>query len=132
MVEVNSNAILVEPIKNRKSNELQRVYLVLLDRIKAAGIAPKKHVLDNECSDNMKKLVCETYQLKFVQSYYHCRNVAEVAIKHFKAHFISILASVDSYYPRQATPTGKAHHQSSAVSQCKSKIVSIRISFRPF
>ena len=56
MVEVNSNPILVETIKNRKSNKLQRPYHVLLDHIKdikAARIVPKKHVLDNECSDDM-------------------------------------------------------------------------------
>ena len=47
MVKVDSNAILVEPIKNRTSDKLERAYLVLLNHIKAAGIVPKKHVLDN-------------------------------------------------------------------------------------
>ena len=48
MVEVNINAVLVEPIKNRKSVKIKRAYLVLLNRIKAAKIVPKKHVLDND------------------------------------------------------------------------------------
>ena len=56
MVEVNSNVILVELIKNQTSDELQCVYLLLLDRIMTAEIVPKKHVLDNECSEDMKEL----------------------------------------------------------------------------
>ena len=75
------------------------MYLVLLNRIKAAGIVPKKHVLDNKFSDNMKKLIRETCRLKLVQPYCHRHNVAEVAIKNFKAHFISILAGVDNDFP---------------------------------
>ena len=99
MVKVDSNAILVEPIKNQTSNELERTYLVVLNRVKAAGIVPMKHVMDNECSNNMKQLIRETYRLELVQPYCHCRNVAEVAIKKFKAHFISILAGVDNDFP---------------------------------
>ena len=48
MVVIDSNAILVSPIKNRKDEELQRAYLELLHRAKEAGIAVKKYVLDNE------------------------------------------------------------------------------------
>ena len=47
----------------------------------------------------MKKLVQETCRLELVQPYCHRRNVAEVAIKNFKAHFISILAGVDDNFP---------------------------------
>ena len=99
MVKVDSNAILVEPFKNRTSNELKRAYLVLLNRVKVAGIVLKKHVLDNKCSNNMKNIVQETCRLELVQPYCLCCNVAEVAIKNFKAHFISILAGVDDDFP---------------------------------
>ncbi len=47
MVEINSNAILVEPMKSRKDAKMIQVYNVLLLRLKWAGIVPKKHVLDN-------------------------------------------------------------------------------------
>ena len=60
MFKVDSKAVLVELINNRTSDELERTYLVLLNRIKVVVIIPKKHSLDNECSDNMKKLIRKT------------------------------------------------------------------------
>ncbi len=48
LVEINSNAILVEPMKSRKDAEIILAYNALLLRLKRAGIIPKKHVLDNE------------------------------------------------------------------------------------
>jgi hypothetical protein len=54
MVEINSNAILVEPMKSRKDEEMIRMYNTLLLRLKQAGIVPKKHILDNKLSENMK------------------------------------------------------------------------------
>ena len=84
---------------------MYRAYLVLLQRIKDAGIVPKKHILDNECSNSMKKLIQETCQLELVQPYCHRQNVAEVAIKNFKAHFISILAGGVQDWVRVAGPS---------------------------
>ena len=60
MVEINSNAILVEPMKSRKDEEMIRAYNALLLRLKRAGIVPKKHILDNKVSDNMKNHICDT------------------------------------------------------------------------
>ena len=57
MVEIDSNAVLVEPLTSRKDAELTRAYLHLLQRLKRAGVAPKKHVLDNKVSDAMKDLI---------------------------------------------------------------------------
>ena len=48
IVEVNSNAILVEPMASRKDAEMQRAYLALLNRIKEARFVLKKQVTDNE------------------------------------------------------------------------------------
>ncbi len=61
MVEVNSNAILVEPLKNRKDAKMiQWAYNALLLRLKRAGIIPKKHVLDYKIYENMKNHICDT------------------------------------------------------------------------
>jgi hypothetical protein len=54
MVEINSNAILVEPIMNHKNAKMIGAYNALLLQLKWAGIVPKKYVLDNEVSENMK------------------------------------------------------------------------------
>ena len=56
MVEIDSNAILVEPMKSRKDAEMVRAYKVMMARLKITGIVPKKHIMDNEVSENMKNI----------------------------------------------------------------------------
>ena len=50
LVEIDSNAVLIEPISSQQDAELLRAYRVLLLHLKRAGIIPKKNVLDNEIS----------------------------------------------------------------------------------
>ena len=57
MVEVDSNVILVEPMKSRQDDEMTRAYKHLMLRLQRAGIKPKKHVMDNEVSDRMKDTI---------------------------------------------------------------------------
>jgi hypothetical protein len=63
MVEIDSNSILVKPMKSRKDAEMIRAYDALLLRLKRAGIKPKKHALDNEVSENMKTHIRDTCKL---------------------------------------------------------------------
>jgi hypothetical protein len=42
MVEINSNAILVEPMKSRKDEEMIRAYNALLLQLKRAGICSQE------------------------------------------------------------------------------------------
>jgi hypothetical protein len=101
MVETDSNAILVEPMKSRKDEEMIRAYNALPLRLKWADIVPKKHVLDNEVSENMKNHIRNTckFDMELVPPGCHQRNTAEVAIRNFKAHFLSILADVADDFP---------------------------------
>ena len=101
LVEIDSNAILVEPMKSRKDAEMIRAYTVLLTRLKRAGIIPKKHILDNEISENMKNIIRDEckIQLELVPPGCHRRNAAEVAIRNFKSHFLSVLAGVADDFP---------------------------------
>ncbi len=101
MVEIDSNAILAEPMKSRKDEEMIRGYNALLLRLKWAGIVPKKHVLDNKVSDIMKNHICDKckFNLEFVPPGCHQRNAAKVAIRNFKAHFLSVLAGVANSFP---------------------------------
>jgi hypothetical protein len=101
MVEINSNAILVEPMKSREDEEMICAYNALLPRLKQAGIVPKKHILDNEVSENMKNHICDTCKInmELVPPGCHQRNAAEVAIRNFKAHFLSVLAGVADDFP---------------------------------
>eukprot|EP00984_Skeletonema_dohrnii_P002295 scaffold797_cov118-Skeletonema_dohrnii-CCMP3373.AAC.10 len=101
MCEVDSNAILVEPMTSRKDKEMKRAYAALLKRLKRAGVVPKKHILDNEVSESLKEMIRDDYNmtLELVPPYCHRRNVAELAIRNFKAHLLSILAGVDDDFP---------------------------------
>ena len=100
LYEYDSNAILVEPMKNRTSGEMLRAYIKLIGRLVQAGITPKHHILDNECSAEFKaqiKLFKMTYQL--VPPHDHRRNAAEKAIQIFKDHFVAILCGTDTSFP---------------------------------
>ena len=101
MVEIDSNAILVEPLKSRKDAELTRSYRTLMMRLKRAGIIPKKHILDNEVSEAMKTIIRDEYrmEMELVPPGCHRRNAAEVAIRNFKAHFLSVLAGTADDFP---------------------------------
>ena len=95
-----SNAILVEPMRNRTSGEMLAAYLKLTGRLAAAGIKPKMHVLDNECSAEFKKAIFKNgmkYQL--VPPNDHRRNVAEKEIQAFKDHFIAMLCGTAVAFP---------------------------------
>ena len=100
LVEIDSNAILVEPMKNRTSGDMIRAYLVLLGRLKRRNINPKKHILDNEASEEFKKVIKDngmTY--KMVPPDMHQSNIAKKVIQTFKDHFVAILSGVDDTFP---------------------------------
>ncbi len=101
MVEIDSDAILVEPMKNRKDAKMIRAYNTLLLRLKQAGIVPKKHVLDNEVSENMKNHIRDMCNLdmELVPPGCHRYNAAKVATCNFKAHFLRVLAGVAVNFP---------------------------------
>ena len=63
-----SNAILVEAMKNRTTGEMIRAYQVLVNRLRCAGVTPKMHSLDNECSAEFKERIKSNniqYQRRF-------------------------------------------------------------------
>ena len=102
MVKIDSNAILVEPLKSRKDPKWTRAYKSVMQRLQRAGIVPKKHILDNEISEAMKDIIKDEYkiEMELVPPGCHRRNAAEVAIRNFKAHFLSVLSgTADNFQP---------------------------------
>ncbi|KAL7534988.1 hypothetical protein ACHAWF_005018, partial [Thalassiosira exigua] len=99
--EINSSAILVEPIKSRSDEELMRAYRSIMRRLNRANVFPKKHVMDNGVSEKMKDMIRNEMkmQLELVPPGCHRQNAAEVAIRNFRAHFLSILAGVADDFP---------------------------------
>jgi hypothetical protein len=102
LVKINSNAILVEPMKSRKDAEMIRAYNALLLQLKRAGIIPKKHVLDNKVLENIKNHIRNTCKINMELVPPGClgQNAAEVAICNFKSHFLSVLAGVADDFPQ--------------------------------
>ena len=101
LVKIDSNAILIEPMTSRKDAEMIRAYNVLVQRLLAANIHPQKHGLDNEISDNIKLHIKEKYKFKLEMVPPGCPqcNAAEVAIRNFKVHFLSVLAGTADSFP---------------------------------
>ena len=101
MVEIDSNTILVDTIKNRTDAELTRAHCAMMLRLKQANIIPQKHILDNEVSNAIKNIIRDEYKMKLelVPPGCHRRNAADVAIRNFKAHLISVLAGTATSFP---------------------------------
>ena len=100
MYDYDSNAILAEPIGNRKATTILAATKKLHDILRRKGRGPQLHILDNECSDIMKTYFNNSnikYQLAAPGQ--HRTNAAERAIRTFKNHFIAGLCSVDNEFP---------------------------------
>ena len=100
LLEVDSDAILAEPLKNRTSGELTKAYKTIMDRLHKCGIKPTLHILDNECSGEFKDAI-SSYGAKhqLVPPHDHRRNIAEKAIQVFKDHFVSVLCGTAEDFP---------------------------------
>jgi hypothetical protein len=55
-----SNAILSKPVKTRQASELTQAWTALHSRLQSNSYAPDLHILDNECSDKLKKALKNT------------------------------------------------------------------------
>ena len=101
MVNIDRNTILVEPIKSRKYAELTKAYRTMMLRLRRAVIIPKKYILDNEVSESPKTIIQDEYkiQMELVPPGRHSKNAAEVAIRNFKSHFLSVLAGIAQDFP---------------------------------
>jgi hypothetical protein len=100
LIKINSNTILVKAMINHTTGEMIQAYQVLVDCLRSARVTPKMHILDNECSAKFKERIqLNNMQYQLVPPNDHRRNIAEKAIQVFKAHFISILCSVDKAFP---------------------------------
>ncbi len=100
LTKIDSDAILIEPMKNRTAGELMRAYQVLIDQLNSTGNFPKLHILDNKCSAEMKaSIMLNKMKFQLVPPHDHCRNLAEKAIQTFKDHFVAILCGTDNAFP---------------------------------
>jgi hypothetical protein len=102
LYDYDSNAILAEPIANRKATTLLAATKKMHNILRLKGRKPQTHYLDNECSDIMKDYFKQNdIQHQLVPPGQHRTNAAERAIRTFKNHVIAGLCSVDDNFPIQ-------------------------------
>jgi len=94
------NAILVEPMQNREADTIISCWKKCHDRLINNGVVTTHYILDNECSAAFKTaLKNEQVTFELVPPNQHRRNSAERAIRTFKNHFLSGIATCDPAYP---------------------------------
>jgi hypothetical protein len=98
LTKIDSDAILVEPMKNRTAGKMIRAYQTLIDRLRTASILLKLHIVDNECSQDFKDTIQHLNKMMFqlVPPHNHWRNLAEKAIRTFKDHLLPSYAGQTS------------------------------------
>ncbi len=98
-VHLDANFIFTKPMKNRMEGEMIRVSKDS-QQDESGRVGTKKTGTHKECSAAMKACIKEKgMDYKLIPPGQHRRNQAERAIQTFKAHFISILASVNNKLP---------------------------------
>jgi hypothetical protein len=63
-IHLDANYIFVEPMRSRSQEKMIRAYKKTINRMKAAGLGIRKHMLDNEASDAFKQYICQQ-QIQF-------------------------------------------------------------------
>ena len=98
---VNTNAILVSAFQSCNDQHCMAAYNSIMSSLKSKGRSVDIQVLDNEASSKYCCTIDDgcncTFQL--VPPDLHRRNIAERAIRNFKAHFLSILSDVSDPFP---------------------------------
>jgi hypothetical protein len=97
----NGNLILQQAFKTRSNKHCITTYNAIMTRLAAQGLLVDLQILDNKASAAYKYAITVTWQAKFqlVPPDMHRCNWAERAIRTFKDHFLSLLASVDASFP---------------------------------
>ena len=95
-----TNTIHATALPNRKAASIRNAWETTHKILRNHGHAPTLHILDNECSQDLKDAFLK-YNVDFqrVPPKEHRTNAAERAIRTFKNHFVSILCTVDSNFP---------------------------------
>ena len=56
-IHVDANYIFMEVMRNRTESQIIEAYDRIVRRIKLTGLGLKKHILDNEVSENIKETI---------------------------------------------------------------------------
>ena len=100
LYDYDSNAILVEAMKNKTARTIKEAYEKLHRRLCRAGLRPRLQRLDNECVEPLKQFLHDNdVSFQLAPPHAHRRNAAERAIRTFKNHFVAGLCSLHPDFP---------------------------------
>ena len=98
--DFDANIILGLPLKNRQAKTLTNAWTQLHDAISRSGHTMKKFVLDNEISGELKAALTKyKYKFQLTPPNIHRINAAERAIRTYKNHLLSGLATCHPDFP---------------------------------
>jgi hypothetical protein len=100
LYHTDTNSIHTVAIPNRLAGTIRDAWEATHKMLIHQGHPPELYVLDNECSDDLKKAFLK-YNVQFqrVPPKEHRVNAAERAIRTFKNHLIANLCTIDSHFP---------------------------------
>ena len=85
LFEIDSNAILVESVRDRTSGELVKAYQTLVDRLKERGFEPKLYIFDNKCLAEFKEAITRNgMEYQRLPPHDHHRDIAKKTLQTFK------------------------------------------------
>ena len=103
MYDFDSNAILSVALPDRRGSSINHAWMKIFTKLSNNGYRPTLHILDNECSHDLKRSFAKNnVDFQRVPPHQHRRNAAERAIQTWKNHFISGLSSTDPSFPLTA------------------------------
>ena len=89
-------------MRNRAAGEMVRAYEAAMERLAKAKAKPTLHILDNECSAEMKAAIADhQMKMQLVPPHDHRQNAAKKVVQIFKDHFIAVLCGTDTSFPMQ-------------------------------
>ena len=81
LVEVDQNIIISELTQSRTTDKVTNTYQALIKQLKRRGLVPKKYILDNECSQELKDAIIENnMEYELVPKGQHWCNIVERGI----------------------------------------------------
>ena len=99
--DYNSNHVFAEPMKNRKKASQIKAVTTIIRKLKAAGLRPTFHILNNVLSTDLIEFLetNENITVQLAPARCHRRNAAERAIRKLKNHFITGLCTAHKNFP---------------------------------
>ena len=97
-----SNVIIAAPFKSHTDKHRLLAYGPIMQRLKERNMLVDLQILDNEENTEYKRIIKSEWGVGYqlVPPHIHSRNTAELSIRTFKAHFISILSEIATTFPK--------------------------------